>query len=182
MDEPPAGTPIGSSVRMASQVLSLILLGVVGSEALASPAPQVRRNARLRMEVTAYCTKGETASGEQTRRGIVAADPNVLPLGSRVRVDGLGRPHDRVYDVEDTGREVKGRELDIFMQDCQAAKRFGRRTARVRVLQVGDDAERAPAVIALAATAAGCAAVVCRGSWLSLPEIAVRRSDTRACS
>jgi 3D (Asp-Asp-Asp) domain-containing protein len=122
---------------MVFRVLWLILLGVVGSEALASPAPPARPNARLRMEITAYCTKGETASGEQTRRGIVAADPKVLPLGSRVRVDGLGRPHDRVYDVEDTGREVKGRELDIFMHDCQAAKRFGRRTARIQVLRVG---------------------------------------------
>jgi len=123
------------AIRMVSRVLWLILLGVVGSEALASPASP---NARLRMEITAYCTKGETASGEQTRRGIVAADPHVLPLGSRVRVDGLGRPHDRVYDVEDTGRAVKGRELDIFMHDCQAAKQFGRRTARVQVLRVGD--------------------------------------------
>ena len=117
------------------------------------------------MEITAYCTKGETASGEQTRRGIVAADPKVLPLGSRVRVDGLGRPHDRVYDVEDTGREVKGRELDIFMHDCQAAKRFGRRTARVQVLRVGDG----PA----STTSESPRAMMSR---------TITRSDTRACS
>ena len=121
---------------MASRSIKLSLLALFAVSALAASAPP-RRNAVLKMEVTAYCTDGETASGEQTRRGIVAADPVVLPLCSRVRVNGLGRPHDRDYDVEDTGREVKGRELDIFIQDCGAAKRFGRRSARVRVLEVG---------------------------------------------
>ena len=121
---------------MVSRSIRLSLLALLAGSALGAAAPP-RRNALLKMEVTAYCIDGETASGEQTRRGIVAADPAVLPLGSRVRVNGLGRPHDRVYDVEDTGREVKGRELDIFMPDCGAAKRFGRRSARVRVLELG---------------------------------------------
>jgi 3D (Asp-Asp-Asp) domain-containing protein len=89
------------------------------------------------VQVTAYCDVGETASGAYTRRGIVAADPTVLPLGTQVRVQGLGRQFDGVYDVEDTGREVKGRELDIFMRDCGQAKVFGRKTARLKVLRVG---------------------------------------------
>lgn len=87
--------------------------------------------------MTAYCDVGETASGAHTRRGIVAADPNVLPLGSRIRVQGLGKAFDGTYDVEDTGREVKGRELDIFMRDCRQAKVFGRKPARVKILRVG---------------------------------------------
>ena len=98
----------------------------------------VRRNSVLRVEATAYCIEGETASGEQTRKGIVAADPKVLPLGSRIRVDGLGRRHSRTYDVQDTGRLVKGREIDIFMANCDAAKEFGRRPARVRVIKLGE--------------------------------------------
>ena len=121
---------------MATRTPWLILTALMATESLAAGAPP-KRNALVRMEVTAYCTEGETASGEQTRRGIVAADPQVLPLGSRVRVQGLGRPHDRTYDVEDTGREVKGRELDIFMADCAAAKKFGRQNAQVRILEVG---------------------------------------------
>jgi 3D (Asp-Asp-Asp) domain-containing protein len=113
----------------------LILAGLLSQPQAARSAP--RPNAVLEMEITAYCTSGETASGQQTRRGLVAADPRVLPLGSRVRVDGLGRPHDRIYDVADTGREIKGRELDIFMPDCRTAKAFGRRIARVRILDLG---------------------------------------------
>src|SRR5262245_31653106 len=99
----------------------------------------VRRNSVLRVEATAYCIEGETASGVQTRKGIVAADPDVLPLGSRIRVDGLGRRLSRTYDVEDTGRLVKGREIDIFMADCGAAKQFGRRPARVKVIKLGEN-------------------------------------------
>jgi 3D (Asp-Asp-Asp) domain-containing protein len=114
----------------------LIVAGILSSQASADRAAP-RRATVLEMEVTAYCSQGQTASGVQTRRGVVAADPRVLPLGSRVRVDGLGRPHDRVYDVEDTGREIKGRELDVFMPDCQAAKVFGRQMALVRILRRG---------------------------------------------
>jgi 3D (Asp-Asp-Asp) domain-containing protein len=121
-------------------------IAIVAAVAVSSPAvvhvdqqrPGLRRNAVLAVEATAYCDEGETASGVQTRKGIVAADPDILPLGSRIRVDGLGRRLSRTYDVEDTGRLVKGREIDIFMDDCGAAKEFGRRPARVRVLQIGD--------------------------------------------
>jgi 3D (Asp-Asp-Asp) domain-containing protein len=123
-----------------------VLVLVVASTAVdhASGAP-LRRRAKVEMGVTAYCVDGETAAGTETRRGVVAADPDVLPLGSRVRVRGLGRGHDRDYKVEDTGRAVKGRELDIFMRDCGAAKEFGRRTARVQVLEVGKGAADARA-------------------------------------
>jgi 3D (Asp-Asp-Asp) domain-containing protein len=117
--------------------LCVVLLGLVSAVQAAAAAAPPRKNAVFNVEVTAYCDVGETASGAFTRRGIVAADPRVLPLGSQVRVQGLGRAYDGTYDVEDTGREVKGRELDIFMRDCGQAKEFGRKPARVRVLKVG---------------------------------------------
>ena len=117
---------------------ALIAALLLGWTFVDAPQAQVRRRLVLKVEATAYCTEGETASGEYTRRGIVAADPRVIPLGSRIRVEGLGRRHSRTYDVADTGRLVKGREIDIFMADCDAAKEFGRQPARVRVLRVGD--------------------------------------------
>jgi 3D (Asp-Asp-Asp) domain-containing protein len=93
---------------------------------------------RLRMSVTAYCIEGETKSGVQTRRGIVAADPRVLPIGTVIRIDGLKR-YNGTYTVQDTGRTIKGRELDIFMPDCRAAKRFGRQQGRARVIRLSND-------------------------------------------
>lgn len=97
-----------------------------------------RRGRPFASKPTAYCIEVETASGKQTRKGIVAADPDVLPLGSRIRVEGLGPRLSRTYQVEDTGRLVQGREIDIFMDSCRAAKEIGRRPARVEVLRMGD--------------------------------------------
>ena len=85
------------------------------------------------MSATAYCESGRTRSGERARRGIVAADPRVLPIGSRIRVVAPTR-YAGVYRVMDTGRHIKGRELDIFMPSCRHARTFGRRQLSVRVL------------------------------------------------
>jgi 3D (Asp-Asp-Asp) domain-containing protein len=114
-----------------------VLLGLVAALGSGPAEAGPRRSAVFNVEVTAYCDAGKTASGAYTRRGIVAADPRVLPLGTRIRVRGLGKRFDGTYDVEDTGREVKGRELDIFMRDCGQAKAFGRKSGRVKVLRLG---------------------------------------------
>ena len=119
-------------------MLALAISAVLACGADALPQGSARGR-MFEVEVTAYCDRGETATGVQARRGIVAADPGVLPLGSRIRVDGLSRRHNGIYDVQDTGRAVKGRIIDIFMGDCDAAKAFGRQAARVQVLRIGDE-------------------------------------------
>ncbi len=80
---------------------------------------------------TAYCLKGRTAMGHGVRRGIIAADPRVLPLGSRINISG---GYSGTYLVSDTGGGVKGRRLDIWMPSCAEARRFGRRTVAVNFL------------------------------------------------
>jgi rare lipoprotein A len=100
-----------------------------GAPARPAPPPQL-----LEFEATAYSITGTTASGKQTRPGIVAADPAVLPLGSRIRVHGAGA-YSGVYIVADTGSGVNGREIDIFIQDGAEAKRFGRRRVQVEILE-----------------------------------------------
>jgi 3D (Asp-Asp-Asp) domain-containing protein len=69
----------------------------------------------------------------QTRRGIVAADPKVLPIGTRIRVEGAGS-YSGEYTVTDTGPAVKGHEIDIYIPNGQEAKNFGRRKVRVEIL------------------------------------------------
>jgi 3D (Asp-Asp-Asp) domain-containing protein len=78
---------------------------------------------------TAYCLKGRTANGGSVRRGIVAADPRVLPLGSRIQINAGS--YSGAYTVADTGGAVKGRKLDIWMPSCVEAVRFGRRSITV---------------------------------------------------
>lgn len=78
---------------------------------------------------TAYCLKGRTASGSNVRRGIVAADPRVLPLGTRISLNAGA--YTGSYVVADTGGAIKGKKLDIWISSCSEARRFGRRTVMV---------------------------------------------------
>ena len=63
---------------------------------------------------TAYSVEGETASGKPTREGrTVAADPTILPVGTRIVIEGAG-PYSGEYVVHDTGPKVRGRSEPIF--------------------------------------------------------------------
>ena len=82
---------------------------------------------------TAYCLSGRTALGHSVRRGIVAADPRVLKLGSKVLI--TAGSYTGQYLVSDTGGGVKGKELDIWVPSCREARRFGRRTVTVSIIE-----------------------------------------------
>jgi 3D (Asp-Asp-Asp) domain-containing protein len=88
-------------------------------------------------EATAYSVEGTTAAGTRPAEGTVAADPDVLPLNTRIRVDDAGR-YSGEYVVRDTGRTITGREIDLYLASDAEAKRFGRKTVRVHVLQWGN--------------------------------------------
>ena len=84
---------------------------------------------------TAYSLKGRTASGRMVSRGVIAADPSVLPLGSRVRLEHPG--YSGEYIVADTGGAIRGRRIDIWTPSTGEAMRFGRRTVKLTVLSYG---------------------------------------------
>lgn len=81
---------------------------------------------------TAYCLKGRTATGGSVRRGIVAADRRVLPLGTKIQISAGA--YSGTYTVADTGGAVRGNVLDIWVPSCAEANRFGRRTVMVSVV------------------------------------------------
>jgi 3D (Asp-Asp-Asp) domain-containing protein len=84
---------------------------------------------------TAYSLRGRTASGRLVSRGLIAADPSVLPLGSRVRLEHPG--YSGEYLVADTGGAIRGRRIDIWTPTSGEAMRFGRRTVKLTVLSYG---------------------------------------------
>jgi len=95
-------------------------------------------------KATAYTVEGETAAGTRTSEGIVAADPDVLPLGTRIRILDAG-PFSGEYVVKDTGRRVDGRHVDVFVESESRAKEFGERTVRVEVVDRGSGQRSAAA-------------------------------------
>jgi 3D (Asp-Asp-Asp) domain-containing protein len=84
---------------------------------------------------TAYSLPGRTASGKMVSRGLIAADPRVLPIGTRVRVEAGTFSGD--YEVADTGGGIKGRRIDIWIPTTREAMQFGRRTVKLTVLSFG---------------------------------------------
>ena len=84
---------------------------------------------------TAYSLRGRTASGRMVSRGLIAADPRILPLGSRVKLEVPG--YHGEYLVADTGGLIKGKRIDIWIPSSREAMRFGRRTVKLTVLSYG---------------------------------------------
>lgn len=81
---------------------------------------------------TAYSLRGRTASGQMVAKGLIAADPRHLPLGSRVRIDAGS--YSGEYIVADTGGMVRGRRIDIWTPSSREAMRFGKRMVKLTVL------------------------------------------------
>lgn len=92
---------------------------------------------------TAYCSEqyehicgtgdGITASGAPVQAGVtVAADPDILPLGSAVYIEGVGLRY-----IQDTGSAVKGKALDVAVDTHSEALTWsGYGTHRVWLLEV----------------------------------------------
>lgn len=107
----------------------------VGTRAANDPnRGTIRFRKMLVMEASAYTPfddgqSGVTASGIKARRGIVAVDPRVIPLGTRMYIMGYGPAL-----AADTGGAIKGTKIDLCIEDYNEALRFGRRTVEVYIL------------------------------------------------
>jgi 3D (Asp-Asp-Asp) domain-containing protein len=86
----------------------------------------------LTFRATAYSLYGRTASGSRVRKGIIAADRRVLPLGTRVRLEAGA--YSGEYEVCDTGGAIRGKKIDLWMPTGREAMRFGRRNVKLTVL------------------------------------------------
>ncbi|SES23109.1 Uncharacterized conserved protein YabE, contains G5 and tandem DUF348 domains [Gracilibacillus ureilyticus] len=116
-----------------------------GSATAAAPSSQpiVSRGGEqevttLYMHATAYnwnCAscdgRGLTSTGYNLKanpHGVIAVDPSVIPLGTKVWVEGYG------YAVaRDTGGAIKGNKIDVHMPTLQQAQSFGSRTVQVKI-------------------------------------------------
>ncbi|MCA1849783.1 MAG: 3D domain-containing protein [Acidobacteria bacterium] len=121
---------------------------LVGAVTAAPPAegakPAETRTAPLTAPqvyvATSYSLRGRGASGLGVRKGTIAADPRVLPYGTRVHLDA--GPYSGEYLVTDTGTAIKGRKIDVWVPTYREACRFGRRNVKLSVLSYGGKAKR----------------------------------------
>jgi 3D (Asp-Asp-Asp) domain-containing protein len=86
-------------------------------------------------QATAYALRGITASGIYVRHGVIAADPRVIPIGSVVQI--LTPGYSGVYTVQDTGRLIKGKIVDVWLPSTREARFFGRRSIKLHVIRWG---------------------------------------------
>jgi 3D (Asp-Asp-Asp) domain-containing protein len=93
----------------------------------------------LYMEATGYdpgprsCGRyasGHTAIGLHAGKGVVAVDPRVIPLGTRLYVEGYGE-----CVAGDVGSAIKGRRIDLGFDTYRQAMVWGRRTVKVQILE-----------------------------------------------
>ena len=118
-----AATPLAPETASAGRIGEKVAVEEVF---IVGPTPYV---------ATAYSLRGRTASGRMVAKGLIAADPRHLPLGSRVRIEAGAWSGE--YLVADTGALVRGKRIDIWTPSTRDAMRFGRRTVKLTVLSYG---------------------------------------------
>ena len=114
-----------------------VLAVIAGTLLAANAAVPQRANLNGSYIATAYAQKGITAAGLMVHQHVVAADPDILPAGTRIRIKHAGR-YSGEYVVADTGDKIQGRKLDIYLPSVIACKRFGVKPVRVKIISLGD--------------------------------------------
>jgi 3D (Asp-Asp-Asp) domain-containing protein/peptidoglycan hydrolase CwlO-like protein len=90
------------------------------------PAPPPKGGRQMTVSSTGYCLKGTTATGIPVGWGVIAVDPGVIPLGTRMFVPGYGEGV-----AADTGSAVRGAMIDVWFPTCSQALQWGRKTVTI---------------------------------------------------
>jgi 3D (Asp-Asp-Asp) domain-containing protein len=84
----------------------------------------------FRVKTYAYSGGGTTASGQKAQEGLVAVDPNLIELGTWLYVEDYG-----LCQAADTGGSIKGKMIDLYMEDTSDCYEWGVRHKQVYVLE-----------------------------------------------
>ena len=106
-------------------VLAVLVLGIEGS---AFGQPQAQQSYRIKVDAVAYSLPGSTALGVPVAKGVVAVDPKLIPLGTKLHVPGYGPGL-----AADVGYAIKGRLIDLWFPTRAKAREWGRRTVTITV-------------------------------------------------
>jgi len=82
------------------------------------------------MEASAYTYTGHsTSTGQEPAVGMVAVDPSVIPLGTKLYIEGYGYAF-----AADTGGSIRGDRVDLFMEEHAQCANWGRKTVKIYIL------------------------------------------------
>jgi 3D (Asp-Asp-Asp) domain-containing protein len=97
------------------------------AQATAAPVgPPSRTGRMLTVSATGYSLEGTTASGIPVGYGVVAVDPSIIPLGTRMTIPGYGEGV-----AADTGSAVRGAVIDLWFPTVAQALAWGRRAVTI---------------------------------------------------
>jgi 3D (Asp-Asp-Asp) domain-containing protein len=83
---------------------------------------------RLRVDAVGYSLPGRTVTGMSVAKGVVAVDPKVIPLRTRLFVPGYG-----MAVAGDVGTAIKGRIIDLWFPTTAQARDWGRKAVVITV-------------------------------------------------
>ncbi|HZS30424.1 MAG TPA: 3D domain-containing protein [Gaiellaceae bacterium] len=96
-----------------------------------APAPvttPAQGGRKLVVSATCYILKGTTASGMPVQKGVVAVDPNLIPLGTKLYIPGYGNGV-----AADVGGGIKGAIIDLWYPTYSECAKWGRRTVTITI-------------------------------------------------
>lgn len=138
-----------SSKTVEKPVAKLVEYGTAAT-VVTSRGDSVRYKRSIVMRATAYSANyadtgkkpgspgfGITATGMRARRGVVAVDPRVIPLGTRLYIESMQRgvPDYGIALAGDTGGAIKGNKIDLFFNTSREVDNWGVRNVKVYILE-----------------------------------------------
>ena len=127
-----------SMEEVATNEVKSISSEIVRTQTPIKPAPAPDTGRTMTVEATAYTAycegcSGTTVNGTNLRANpnlkVIAVDPRVIPLGTKVWVEGYGEAV-----AADTGGAIKGNKIDVFIPNLTSAYEWGRRTVTIKIL------------------------------------------------
>jgi peptidoglycan DL-endopeptidase CwlO len=115
-----------ASLESAAQAAQAKAATVFPASTAAQTAPPARGGRTLTVVSTGYSLGGTTATGLPVGWGVVAVDPGVIPLGTRMTVPGYGEGV-----ATDVGSAVAGAMIDLWFPTDAEARAWGRRAVTI---------------------------------------------------
>lgn len=119
-------TRLEARARRVVEHAHVVEARTAAATASAEPAPAPASAGALTVTATGYSLAGQTATGLPVGPGVVAVDPTVIPLGTRMSIPGYGEAV-----AADTGSSVQGNAIDIWFPTMADALAWGRRTVTI---------------------------------------------------